>query len=365
MKLQEYEAIEIFRDYGIPAAEGYLIERPEDIKEVDRPVVLKSQVTVGKRGKAGGILFADNRDEAVEKAEELFSKKIRGLDVNKVLVAEKAEVLDEYYVGVVIDRELKRSTLIMTTEGGMNIEEVAEEYPDKIIKRTIDPVMGLQPHDALYMAESIGLEGEEMKQMAKVAQKLYQAFVDYDSELAEINPIVVTPDGLLAIDAVFNLDDNALFRQKFDRKESPRLSEREKLANEYDLAYVDLDGDVGIIGSGAGLVMATLDAVAEFGASPACFLDLGGGASAEDTKNALEIVEMKEGIRSIYLNIFGGITRCDEIAKGIIDFAPTKPAVVRMLGTNEEEAQKLLKDAGYEVVDGMEEGAKKAVEIRE
>ncbi len=365
MKLQEYEAAKIFEEYGIPVAEGYLIEKPEDIKEVDKPVVLKSQVTVGKRGKHGGILFAESKDGAVEKAKELFGKKIRGLEVKKILVVEKVDILNEYYVGMVMDREAKRPTLIMTSEGGMNIEEVASEHPDKIAKKQIDPLTGLQSFEALYLAESIGLEGEEMKQMAKIAAKVYKAFVDHDSELAEINPLVSTPDGLLAIDAVFNIDNNALFRQKFERKESQRVTEREKLADEYDLAYVDLEGDVAIVGCGAGLVMATLDAVAEFGGKPACFLDLGGGATAEDTKHALEIIDKKEGIRSIYMNIFGGITRCDEIAQGIIDYAPKLPTVVRMLGTNEEEGKRMLEEAGYDVVDEMESGAKKAVEIRE
>ncbi len=365
MKLQEYQAAEIFEDYGIPVADSYLIEEPEEIKDVEKPVVLKSQVTVGKRGKAGGILFAEDRDEAIEKSKELFGKEIRGLEVEKVLVAEQAEIEDEYYVGMVMDRENKRPTLIMSTEGGMNIEEVAEEHPDKIAKKPIDPVMGLRGYEALYLADSIGLEGDELSSMAKIAKKLAQAFNDYDSELAEINPLVSTPDGLLAIDAVFNMDDNALYRQDFEKAESKLVTEREKKAREYDLAYVDLEGDIGIVGCGAGLVMATLDSVAEFGGEPACFLDLGGGADAEDTKHALEIIDMKEGVNSIYLNIFGGITQCDKIAQGIIDYDPDKPTVVRMLGTNEEKAKKMLKDAGYDIVDGMDEGAEKAVKIKE
>ncbi len=365
MKLQEYQAAEIFEEYGIPVSESYLIEKPEEIKEVKKPVVLKSQVTVGKRGKAGGILFAETREEAVEKAEELFNKEIRGLEVEKILVAEKVEIEDEYYVGMVMDRERKRPTLIMTTEGGMNIEEVAEEYPDKIAKKSIDPLMGLRGYEALHLADSIGLKGEELSQMAKIAQKLAKAFNDYDSELAEINPLVSTPDGLLAIDAVFNIDDNALYRQEFEKSESKLVTEREKKAREYDLAYVDLDGDIAIVGCGAGLVMATLDSVAEFGGKPACFLDLGGGADADDTKHALEIIDMKEGVNSIYLNIFGGITQCDKIAQGIIDYEPTKPTVIRMLGTNEEEGKRMLREAGYDVVDGMDEGAEKAVEIKE
>lgn len=365
MKLQEYQAAGIFEDYGIPVADRYLIEGPEEIKEVERPVVLKSQVTVGKRGKAGGILFAENRDEAVEKAEELFGKEIRGLDVEKILVAEKAEIEKEYYVGLVMDRENRRPTLIMTTEGGMNIEEVADEHPDKIAKREIDPVTGLKGYEALHLADSIGLEGDELSGMAKIAQRLYQAFEEYDAELAEINPLVSTPDGLLAIDAVFNIDDNALFRQEFEKSESKLVTEREKKAEEHDLAYVDLEGDIAIVGCGAGLVMATLDSVAEFDGEPACFLDLGGGADAEDTKHALEIIDMKEGIKSIYLNIFGGITQCDKIAQGIIDYEPTKPTVIRMMGTNEEKGKEMLREAGYDVVDGMDEGAKRAVDIKE
>ncbi len=364
MKLQEYQAADIFEDQGIPVAKRYLIEKPEEIKKVERPVVLKSQVRVGKRGKAGGILFAEDRKEAVEKAEELFGKNIRGLEVEKILVAEKAEIRNEYYVGLVMDRENKRPTLIMTTEGGVNIEEVAEKHPDKMAKRKTDPVKGLKGYEALHLADSIGLEGKELSEMAKVAQKLYKAFEKYDAELAEINPLVSTPDGLLAIDAVFNIDDNALFRQNFEKSESKLVTDREKRADEYGLAYVDLEGDIAIIGPGAGLVMASLDSVAEFGGEPACFLDLGGGADADDTKHALEIVSMKEGIKSIYLNIFGGITQCDKIAQGIIDFEPEKPTVIRMLGTNEEKGKEMLEEAGYDVVDGMDEGAKRAVEIR-
>ncbi len=365
MKLQEYKAADIFEEYGIPVADRYIIESPEEMKTVDEPVVLKSQVTVGKRGKAGGILFADTRKEALEKADELFNKEIRGLEVNQIMVADKAEIHNEYYVGMVMDREKKRPTLIMSSEGGMNIEEVAEKYPDKIVKKAIDPLIGLKPYEALHMADHIGIEGKELFQMVKIAMKVFQAFIDYDGELAEINPLVSTPDGLLAIDAVFNIDNNALYRQNFEKTESGRIPETEKKAEEYDLAYVDLDGDVAIVGCGAGLVMATLDSVAEYGGEPACFLDLGGGATAEDTKHALKIIDMKEGINSIYLNIFGGITQCDEIAKGIIEYDPQKPTVIRMLGTNEEEGKRLLSEAGYEVVDGMEEGAKKAVEIRD
>ncbi len=365
MKLQEYEAAGIFEEYGIPVAKGYIIKDPEEIKEVDRPIVLKSQVTVGKRGKSGGILFAENREEAVEKAKKLLGMDIQGLEVKELLVVEKAEIINEYYVGVVMDRESGRATLIMTSEGGVNIEELASKSPEKIAKKRIDPLIGIQPYDALYLAEKIGLEGKEKKEMVKIATKLYKAFEDHDSELAEINPVVSTPDGLLAIDAVFNIDNNALYRQKFDRKESQTVTEREKLADGYDLAYVDLDGDIGIIGSGAGLVMATLDAVAEYGGAASCFLDLGGGAGTEDMLHALEIIGMKEGVRSMYLNIFGGITQCDKIAQGIIDFEPKIPTVVRMLGTNEEKAKQMLKEAGYETVDDMEEGAMKAVEIRE
>ena len=365
MKLQEYEAAEIFEEYGIPVAKGYVIKDPEEIKEVDKPIVLKSQVTVGKRGKSGGILFAENREEAVEKAKKLLDMDIQGLKVKELLVVEKADIINEYYIGVVMDRESGRATLIMTSEGGVNIEELAAKSPEKIAKKRIDPLTGIQPYDALYLAEKIGLEGKEKKEMVSIATKLYSAFEDHDSELAEINPVVSTPDGLLAIDAVFNIDNNALYRQKFDRKKSQTVTEREKLADDYDLAYVDLDGDIGIIGSGAGLVMATLDAVAEYGGAASCFLDLGGGAGTEDMLHALEIIGMKEGVRSMYLNIFGGITQCDKIAQGIIDFNPKIPTVVRMLGTNEDKAKEMLKAAGYETVDDMEEGAKKAVEIRE
>lgn len=363
MKLQEYQAADILRQVGIPVAEGYLVTSPHEIREVENPVVLKAQVRVGKRGKHGGILFADTRQEAMEKAEELFAKQIRGLDVNQILVAEKAEVIREYYVGLVMDRETKRPVLIMTSQGGMDVEEVAAEHPDRIAKYPVDPILGLRRYEAMCLAEKVGLDGDEITQMTGIAVKLYNAFDAYDGELVEINPLVVTPDGLLAIDAVFNIDDNALYRQNFEREESPLVTDREEKASEYGLAYVDLDGTIAIIGCGAGLVMATLDAVAEYGGRPACFLDLGGGATAEDTRHALDIAQMKESVASIYLNIFGGITQCDEIAEGIIEAAPEKPTVIRMLGTNEEQGKAMLRDAGYEVVDDMTEGAKKAVEL--
>lgn len=363
MKLQEYQAMDIFRHSGIPVAEGYVISSPDEIRPVEKPVVLKAQVLVGKRGKHGGIVFAHTRDEAIEKAEKLFSTQIRGLDVTEILVAEKAQVQHEYYVGVVMDRETKRPVLIMSSEGGMDIEETAVQHPDRIATRPLDPLMGLRPYEALYLAEKIGLEGDEMRQMADIAVKLYGAFRAYDGELAEINPLVATPEGMRAIDAVFNIDDNALYRQDFDQEKSPLMTDREKKASEYGLAYVDLDGEVAIIGCGAGLVMATLDAVAEYGGRPACFLDLGGGATAEDTRQALDIVQMKESVKVIYLNIFGGITQCDKIAQGIIEAAPKKPTVIRMLGTNEEQGKQMLRDAGYEVVDDMTEGAERAVHL--
>ena len=363
MKLQEYQAADIFQQAGIPVAEGYLVTRPDEIRDVTKPVVLKAQVRVGKRGKHGGILFAETRQEAIEKTGQLLNMQVRGLDVDEVLVAEKAEVQREYYVGMVMDRESRRSVLIMTSEGGMDIEKVATEHPDRIAKHPVDPILGLRRYEAMYLAEKIGLEGDEITQMADVAVKLYRTFDAYDGELAEINPLVATPDGLVAIDAVFNIDDNACYRQDFDREKSPLVTDREKKASEYGLAYVDLDGEVAIVGCGAGLVMATLDAVAEYGGRPACFLDLGGGATAEDTRHALEIVQMKDSVATIYLNIFGGITQCDKIAEGIIEASPEKPTVIRMLGTNEEQGKEMLRRAGYEVVDDMTEGAKKAVEL--
>lgn len=368
MKLHEYKAKEIFSKYGIPVPNGILVKDSNELKEFKFPVVLKSQVLVGGRGKAGGIKFADNLDDAREKINELLNMKIKGLPVKLVLVEEKSDIQKEYYVGFVVDRTAKRNVLILSSEGGVNIEETAQKSPDKVVKLEIPPEKGLQNYEVRNLAKSLGIKGKEMVSVAGIANNLYKAFMDYDAELAEINPLAITPDGLIAVDAKMNIDDNSLYRHKELKREfarSEEYTEIEKKAKEAGLSYVDLEGNIGVIGCGAGLVMASLDTLKLYGGKAANFLDVGGGANAENMKQALELVSMTEGVKSIFINIFGGITRCDEIAKGIVDFAPKIPISVRMMGTNEEEGKKILIENGYSVSDTIEESAKEAIKLAE
>jgi succinyl-CoA synthetase beta subunit len=328
MKLHEYKAKEIFAKYGIPVSNGILVKDPNELKEFKFPAVLKAQVLVGGRGKAGGIKFADNLDEARE----------------------------------------KRNVLILSSEGGVNIEETAQKSPDKVAKLEIMPETGLQAYQVRNLAKSLGFGGKEMVSVAGIASNLYKAFIDYDAELAEINPLALTPQGMVAVDAKMNVDDNSLYRHKELKREfakSEEFTEIEKKAKEAGLSYVDLEGNIGVIGCGAGLVMASLDTLKLYGGKATNFLDVGGGANAENMKQALELVSMKEGVRSIFINVFGGITRCDEIAKGIVDFAPQIPISVRMMGTHEEEGKKILIENGYSVSDTIEESAKQAIKLAE
>jgi succinyl-CoA synthetase beta subunit len=366
MKLHEYKAKEIFADYGIPVLNGILVKDPNELMEFKFPAVLKSQVLVGGRGKAGGIKFADNLEDARAKIDELIGMEIKGLKVKLVLVEEKVDILKELYVGFVVDRAAKKNVLILSSEGGVNIEETAHSHPEKVAKLEVNPETGLQPFMVRKHAKSLGIKGKEMNALATIAVRLYRAFIDYDAELAEINPLVISPKGMVAVDAVFNIDDNSLYRHKELAREltkSEEYTQIEKMAREAGLSYVELDGDVGVIGCGAGLVMASLDTLQLFGGEAANFLDVGGGANAENMRKALELVSLKKGVKSIFINIFGGITRCDEIAHGIVDFAPEIPISVRMMGTNEEEGKKILKDNGYVVRDTIEESAKEAIRL--
>jgi len=368
MKLLEYEAKNIFVDYGIPTSTGYVIEDVENLKAIiyklGLPVILKAQVLVGGRGKAGGIKIAKTEEEAMEKAKEILNMEIKGLPVKKVLVCKPSEINKELYVGYVVDRNKKKMVLLASTEGGVDIEQVAEESPEKIIKLYIDPIIGIQDYDCRSVAKKLGYDGKEMLSLASIIYKLGKIMQDKDAELIEINPLAITPEGFEALDAKLVIDDNSLFRQKefeMDLKESQEFTDIEKAAKEAGLAYVELDGDVGIIGCGAGLVMASLDVINHYGGKPANFLDIGGGANAENMSKALDIITMKEGLKAIFINIFGGITKCDEIAKGILKYKPKVPVYVRMMGTNEEEAKKILNSAGYELYQSMQEAAEAAV----
>ncbi|MHC1609013.1 MAG: ADP-forming succinate--CoA ligase subunit beta [Candidatus Methanofastidiosia archaeon] len=368
MKLMEYEAKDIFVQYDIPTSTGYMVENVENLKAVlyklGLPVVLKAQVLVGGRGKAGGIKFAKTEDEAMEMANNILNMKIKGLPVKKLLVCTPSEIQKELYVGFVIDRNKKKMTLLASTEGGVDIEQVAATSPEKIQRVLIDPIIGIQEFQCRNVASKMGYKGKEMLSLATIIYKLGQIMQDKDAELIEINPLAITPNGFEALDAKLIIDDNSLFRQaefKEDFKDSQEYTPIEIKAMEAGLAYVELDGDVGIIGCGAGLVMASLDVINHYGGKPANFLDIGGGASAENMKKALEIINLKKGIKSIFINIFGGITKCDEIARGILEFDSSVPVYVRMMGTNEKEAKKILNEKGYELYQSMQEAAKAAV----
>ncbi|MFH1722917.1 MAG: ADP-forming succinate--CoA ligase subunit beta [Candidatus Altiarchaeota archaeon] len=366
MKLQEYEAKDIFREFAIPVQEGYVIESPKELRKIEKPIVLKAQVLVGGRGKAGGVKFARTNDEARKKAVEIIGMDIKGLKVEKLLVAEAVDIKKEYYVGFIIDRSQKKLVLMISAEGGMDIEEVAAKTPEKIVKLEIDPLKGLFPYQVRTLVGKIGIKRKELSQISSIAYKLYQAAVKYDAEIVEINPLAQTQDDILAIDAKFVIDDNSLFRhpelaEKF--KASDEYTDLEKEAKDAGLSYVELEGDIGVIGCGAGLVMASLDAINTYGGKPANFLDVGGGANAENVRQALDIILQKKGVKSVFINVFGGITKCDEVAQGIVDANPGVPLSIRMMGTNEEEGKNILKKNKLEVFDSMEEAAKKAVEL--
>lgn len=362
MKLYEYEAKEIFSQVGIPVPEGAVITSPDEIKGFSYPLVLKAQVLVGGRGKAGGVKIVDNESAAKETAEKILSMEIKGIPVKKLLVYPVVDIKKEYYLGFVVDRNSRRVVAIASSEGGVDIEEVAEKSPEKIAKLEIDPLMGLKSYHAMDLGKRIGLKGKALSQFSRIALQLYTVCEMYDAELIEINPLALSDEGFSAVDAKLNVDDNALYRQKFEPKEE-EYTELERMAKKAGLSYVSLGGDIAIIGCGAGLVMASLDIIQKYGGKPANFLDVGGGANAENMKQALNIVTRQEGLKSIFINIFGGITRCDQIAEGIVEFAPKIPISVRMMGTNEELGKQILRENGYTAADSMAEAAQKAVEL--
>lgn len=372
MKLHEYRAKEIFSQFGIPVPIGIVIDNEGDavakLEELEFPVALKAQVLVGGRGKAGGIRFAESAQEAREIIPELLGMNLKGYTVRQLLIEEKADLTlaRELYVGFTVNRKARRFTCILSSQGGVDIEEVARIHPEAIARFDIDPEIGFQQYHARKMAKLIGLSGRVMLKVAAITVKLYDVFRSYDGELAEINPLILTDKGkVMAVDAVLNIDNNALFRHPefgSEGKTSEEFTALEREAREAGLAYVDLPGDIGIIGCGAGLVMASLDLLEQYDGKPANFLDVGGGANARNMAKALSIVVKKSGVRSIFINIFGGITKCDEIARGIVDIAPPIPISVRMMGTNEEEGKKILIDNGYRVYENMEDSAKNAVD---
>ncbi len=377
MKIHEHQARDFFKYYGLPVPESGIATNPDEAqalaREIGCPVVIKAQVLVGGRGKAGGVKIADNPTQAWEHAANILGMDIKGLPVEKVMVAKAVDIEKEYYVGITLDRDRKQHVVIASPAGGVDIEQVAEETPEKIGKVWIDPAYGLHPYEVRKMLFSVGFEPNVAPKAAGIIQRLYRCTIEKDCSLVEVNPLVLTPDGKIwAIDAKINFEDNGLFRhpELKELKESEDTDPIEREAHSRGLTYVRLpDGNVGIIGNGAGLVMATMDEVKRAGkgvARPANFLDIGGGARADLVKNALEVVLMDPNVKAILINVFGGITRCDEVAKGLLEAIKgielKVPITIRLAGTNEEAGRKLLKKSPLEAVESLDEASEKIVE---
>ncbi len=372
MKLHEYQSKRIFAKYGIPIPRGEVATTPAEARDIavrlGKPVVIKSQVLVGGRGKAGGIKLAKTPDEAEQVAAQILGMEIKGLRVKKVLVDEAADIRSEIYLGAVLDRAARRVAIMASSEGGVEIEEVAAKTPEKIVKVHVHPFLGLKDYQARNLAYGIGLPKEHVKAFVKIAKGLYNAYVGADASLAEINPLVITGEGkLLAVDGKIVLDDSALFRHPdlAEMRDPDDEDEYEREARRYGLTYIHLDGEIGCMVNGAGLAMATMDIVKLYGGEPANFLDIGGGAQAEKVAAALRIILSDERVKAVLINIFGGITRCDEVARGILEATSTLdvrvPFVVRLVGTNEEEGRRLLAQANMITATSLAEAAQKAV----
>jgi succinyl-CoA synthetase beta subunit len=378
MDLYEYQGKELFARFGIPVSDGRLATSPEEARkaaeELGGQVVVKAQVLTGGRGKAGGIKLADGPEEAEAHASAILGMDINGHVVRKLWIESASEIEREYYLSLTFDRGEKKALFMFTKEGGVDIEEVAAERPEALAKLHVDPLEGFQPYQARRLIYGAGIEDEsEQKQIAKIAERLYTAFVGADAMLCEINPLIVTPDGeVKALDSKFTVDDNALYKHPdiAEMRDLEAYPPEERKAREKDVTYVKLDGEVGVLGNGAGLVMSTLDVVALAGGRPANFCDLGGGGDAQGVVDALEIISADPQVKSILFNIFGGITRCDEVARGILQALEQMtigdPIVVRLDGTNAEEGRELLREAAPEnlhVEPTMLDAAKRAVEL--
>lgn len=377
MKLHEYQAKEKFAAVGIPTPSSRLADSVEGVAdaadEVGYPVAIKAQVQVGGRGKAGGIKVVDSADAARDAAESILGMDLKGFIVDSVLVEEAIDFTDELYVGVTMDREEKRPVVMVSGRGGVNIEEVASTDPDAIAREHVDPAYGFFPFEARRVVFDAGISREVATEVAGIVRTLYEVWDETDATEAEINPVMVTADGdVVAADAVLNIDDDALFRQPelAELEEEYYESELERKAGEYGFDYVRLDGNIGIIGNGAGLVMATLDLVDYFGGAPANFLDIGGGAQASRVRDALDVVFSDDRVDAVLVNIFGGITRGDEVAEGIntaldsFESVP-KPIVVRLAGTNAEEGLGILDTSRLSAEGTLEEAVERVVAFGE
>jgi len=372
LKLHEYQSKRIFADYGVPIPDGDVAATPSEAKaiaeRIGKPVVIKSQVLVGGRGKAGGIKLAQTPDEAEQVAGAILGMDIKGLEVQKVLVDEAADIRAEIYLGAVLDRSARKVAIMASSEGGVEIEEVAAQTPEKIVTVHVHPLLGMQGYQARQLAFGIGLSREHIPAFTRIAQNLYRAFVGSDASLAEINPLIVNGDNQLeAVDGKILLDDSALPRQKelASMRDPDEDSPTETEAREAGLSYIDLDGEIGCMVNGAGLAMATMDIIKLYGGNPANFLDIGGGAGADKVLAALRIILRDSRVKAVLINIFGGITRCDEVANGIVEAINSLnvkvPIVVRMVGVNEEEGRQILADSKLPSANRLSEAVQMAV----
>lgn len=374
MKLHEYQSKQLFAEHGIPIPRGRMALNAQEVKSIAEElagrVVIKSQVLVGGRGKAGGIRLVNSPEEAEDVATQLLGMRIKGLPVRRLLVDEAAEIETEIYLGITNDRSARSPVMIASAEGGVEIEEVARVTPEKIVRVWIDPLLGMRSYQARFLASSIALPRKHWKAFTKITKGLFETFLDNDATLAEINPLVITGDGrLLALDGKMVLDDNALFRH-VELAEMRDIDEEEPVereARKYGLSYVKLDGDIGCMVNGAGLAMASMDVIKLYGGSPANFLDIGGGAGSEKVAAALSIILKDPSVQAVLFNIFGGITRCDEVARGILsalkEIKTDVPMVVRLVGTNEAEGRQLLADANMVTATSLADAAQKAVAL--
>jgi succinyl-CoA synthetase beta subunit len=372
MKLHEYQSKAIFSKYGVPIPKGRVATTAQEAKhiaeELGGRVVIKSQVLVGGRGKAGGVKVAKDAQEAEQLAAQILSMEIKGLPVRKVLVDEAAAIETELYFSITNDRAARKPVMIASAAGGVDIEEVAAKTPEKIIKVHIDPLLGLREYQARDVAASIDLPRDYWKDFIKVANGLWQAYKETDATLVEINPLVITKDKrLIALDGKMLIDDSAMFRHP-DLAEMRDIDEEapaETEARKYGLSFIKLDGNIGCMVNGAGLAMTSMDIVKLFGGEPANFLDIGGGAAADKVAAAMRIILSDPNVKAVLFNIFGGITRCDEVARGILtamnEVKPKVPMVVRLVGTNAEEGRKLLENAKMITAETLADAAKKAV----
>jgi len=378
MDLYEYQGKQLFKRFGIPVSDGRLAVTPEEARaaaeEIGGQVVVKAQVLTGGRGKAGGVKLAAGPADAEQKAKDILGLDIRGHVVEKVWIERASEIAKEYYLSVTFDRGAKRPLLMFTKQGGVEIEEVAANDPDALVRLHVDPLEGFQPWVARRLVYGAGVEDAgEQKQIAAIVEQLYRCFVESDAMLCEINPLIVTPEGeIKALDSKFTVDDSALYRHPdiAELRDTSAADPLEAFAREKGVTYVKLDGTVGILGNGAGLSMSTVDVVVTAGGKPANFCDLGGGGDAEGVVEALEVITRDPQVRSIFFNIFGGITRCDEVARGILEalhrIEITVPIVVRLDGTNADEGLRILADAAppnLHVAPTMLEAARLAVEL--